>query len=400
MRGLAAVMAVGLVVLGRWDGAAAQTEPTPISPEPSPSPTAEPPPPSPPPASTAPGDHVSDQGGQTGATEIDGTWVTTDGPSQAGPGGTTDPFQRPRRWRNERGCAALSGSAPYLGPPGDTRQLFSILARVRRFGFSLERAMLRVGGPFPVSGPASWSNDWHAIRCEPYPHLHEGIDIFAPYGTPVVATVDGRVTQVRSAAIAGLSVEVSDGRATQYFYAHLSGFADGIAVGQHVTMGDVLGYIGNTGNARGSPSHLHLEVQPGGTPVPPKPYVDRWLRVSERKARSWVASLARGDGWPMGARAPIRPAATGSGRLPGALGWTVLAVFDARRTPLERWPILLGAPFALAVALRVRWLLRDRARRASGSLIGRLGGRGLSPADPTSPMTRLAMERVSGPRMA
>jgi murein DD-endopeptidase MepM/ murein hydrolase activator NlpD len=150
--------------------------------------------------------------------------------------------------------------------------------------------ILQVVGPFPVAGLAWWQNDWHAYRCCPFPHLHEGLDMFAQIGTPVVAAADGYVSQRVIGAISGLGVEITDAAGTQYFYAHLSGFAPGLAVGQQVHVGQVLGYVGNTGDAMDTSPHLHFEVQPHGVPVPPKPYVDGWLLISEQKAQALVAA--------------------------------------------------------------------------------------------------------------
>lgn len=206
----------------------------------------------------------------------------------------------------------------------DTSHLVSLLDRL---SVGRGAAFLGVAGPFPVAGPASWSNDWHVRRCEPYPHLHEGIDIFAPHGTPVVAVADGRISQRVAGAISGLSVELTDRNGVQYFYAHLSSIASGVVPGMEVRTGQVLGSIGTTGNARGTSPHLHLEVQPGGSPVPPKSYVDRWLAVAERRAVAWLRSPKAdahqvalfaghrqlGTSTPWVASAPSADAAFGSG---------------------------------------------------------------------------------------
>jgi murein DD-endopeptidase MepM/ murein hydrolase activator NlpD len=226
--------------------------------------------------------------------EVDGhsghTWKTQ------GHGSPSRPKSRPDRQGGRRDgeeCATLVGVAgPDLGGPETTAGLERILARSTGAG-SIRAAFLRIAGPFPVAGPARWANDWHVRRCEPYPHLHEGLDIFAEAGTPVVAVADGRVSQSANDAIAGLSVEIVDGDGVQYFYAHLSRIAAGVSVGDPVETGDVLGYVGATGNAMGGPPHLHLEVQPGGVPVPPKPYVDRWLAISIRRAPSMIRSASR-----------------------------------------------------------------------------------------------------------
>jgi hypothetical protein len=227
--------------------------------------------------------------------------------------------------------------------------------------------MLAVDGPFPVAGPASWSNDWHARRCEPYPHLHQGIDILAASGTPLVAVVSGRVTKVVSGSISGLSVEIADAGGTQYFYAHLSRFAPGVGIGDEVAPGEVLGYVGDTGNADGGPPHLHLEVQPGGVPVPPISYVGRWLAVTERRARSWVASLKERPSFPAAIRSPypstMREA--GLGAVGGEIGWPAQARPDLGGSPLERWPGVMVAATALVGLLGSRLRPFSRRRRRS-----------------------------------
>jgi hypothetical protein len=149
--------------------------------------------------------------------------------------------------------------------------------------------LLTVLGRFPVAGLAWWHDDWHAYRCCPYPHLHEGLDMFAAGGTPVVAAADGTLTEKGANPISGNAVEVLDAQGTSYFYAHLSGYAANLEVGQHVSVGQVLGYVGNTGDAAGGPTHLHFQVQPHGIPVPPMPYVDRWLATAEAQAQTILA---------------------------------------------------------------------------------------------------------------
>ena len=112
--------------------------------------------------------------------------------------------------------------------------------------------------------------------------------MFAPIGTPVVAAADGFISQKDDGPISGQAVEITDGTDTQYFYAHLSGFAPGISLGTRVRVGQVVGYVGNTGNASHTSPHLHFEVQPNGIPVPPMPFVDTWLVGSEQRALTLV----------------------------------------------------------------------------------------------------------------
>ena len=150
-------------------------------------------------------------------------------------------------------------------------------------------SILAVVGPFPVAGLSWWHDDWHAYRCCPYPHLHEGLDMFAAGGTPVVSAADGTLVEKGSNPVSGLAVEVQDAQGTRYFYAHLSGYAANLQLGQRVFVGQVLGYVGNTGDAAGGPTHLHFQVMPGGVPVPPMPYVDRWLQTSEIRATALLS---------------------------------------------------------------------------------------------------------------
>jgi murein DD-endopeptidase MepM/ murein hydrolase activator NlpD len=99
------------------------------------------------------------------------------------------------------------------------------------------------------------------------------VDIGAPEGTPLQAVVSGRVIQIyRNQALAGNGIKIATADGTYFFYAHLAGFAPGMAVGVPVTVGQVIGYMGHTGNA--GITHLHFEVHPrGGAAVNPYPIV-------------------------------------------------------------------------------------------------------------------------------
>ncbi|MDY6795418.1 MAG: peptidoglycan DD-metalloendopeptidase family protein [Actinomycetota bacterium] len=109
---------------------------------------------------------------------------------------------------------------------------------------------------FPVNGPHTFTNDWHAPRTG---HLHQGNDIFAAEGTPCVACASGTVHHGEGKN-AGLYVRLVADDGNVYYYMHLQRFA---ATG-HVAAGTVIGYVGDTGNAEGGPPHLHFEVHPGG----------------------------------------------------------------------------------------------------------------------------------------
>ena len=104
---------------------------------------------------------------------------------------------------------------------------------------------------------------------------HQGIDIFARRGTPVVAATEGMVVRIGTTdRLGGNTVWVAGKPSTLYYYAHLDGFRPGLRVGEHVVAGDVLGRVGNTGNARTTPPHLHFGVYPAAGafwPVDPTP---------------------------------------------------------------------------------------------------------------------------------
>ncbi len=90
---------------------------------------------------------------------------------------------------------------------------------------------------------------------------HDAIDIHAPRGTPVLAVVPGRIIKLHSADRGGLSVYLldDDGR-TRYYYAHLDAYAEGLREGARVERGEVIGFVGDTGNASPGDFHLHFSV--------------------------------------------------------------------------------------------------------------------------------------------
>lgn len=90
--------------------------------------------------------------------------------------------------------------------------------------------------------------------------LHEGQDIFAPRGTPIYSATKGLVIRMGYGQLGGLYVMVLGPGGRRYYYAHLDQYADGLQEGDLVTAQTLLGYVGNTGNARTTPPHLHFGV--------------------------------------------------------------------------------------------------------------------------------------------
>lgn len=109
----------------------------------------------------------------------------------------------------------------------------------------------------PVQGRAKVMNDWGFPRSGG--RFHEGNDLFAPRGTPAVAVVSGSVTQ-SVGRLGGNQVKLLGDDGVAYYYTHLDAFG---ARGR-VAAGDVIGTVGNTGNAAGGPTHVHFELHPGG----------------------------------------------------------------------------------------------------------------------------------------
>ena len=118
------------------------------------------------------------------------------------------------------------------------------------------------GYVFPVYGPASYTNTFGAGRADV--GWHHGEDIFAPLGAPVLAVADGMVFSVGWNRVGGWRLWLVDRQGNQFYYAHLSAYAPAAFNGNRVKAGAVLGFVGNTGDAQGTPYHLHFEIHPVG----------------------------------------------------------------------------------------------------------------------------------------
>ena len=166
------------------------------------------------------------------------------------------------------------------------------------------------GYVFPVYGGSSFSDTFGAARAGVV--WHHGQDIFAPLGTPLLAVADGTVFSVGWNDLGGYRLWLRDRQGNQFYYAHLSAFSPLALDGNEVKAGDVVGFVGNTGDAQTTPYHLHFEIHPVGLlplgydgVVNPMPYLLAWRRLED-------ITFAAGRGWappvPSNATAP-RPAA-------------------------------------------------------------------------------------------
>lgn len=102
------------------------------------------------------------------------------------------------------------------------------------------------------------ANTWAAPRG--VGRRHEGQDIFAPLGTPILSATNGYIYKIGENNLGGQTVSVISSGGRIYYYAHLDRYANGIEVGDRVTTRTVLGYVGTTGNAQGTPPHLHFGI--------------------------------------------------------------------------------------------------------------------------------------------
>jgi murein DD-endopeptidase MepM/ murein hydrolase activator NlpD len=142
------------------------------------------------------------------------------------------------------------------------------------------------GYVFPVYGPASFTDDFAAARAET--GWHHGNDIFAPVGAPILAITDGTLFLVGWNALGGNRVWLRDQQGNEFYYAHMSAFSPLAYNGARVQAGDVIGFVGATGDAVGTPSHLHFEVHPAALlglgydgVVDPYTYLLAWRRVAD-----------------------------------------------------------------------------------------------------------------------
>ncbi len=179
----------------------------------------------------------------------------------------------------------------------------------------------------PVLGAEPPADTFGALRGDVAGDWHHGDDIFAPLGTPVLAAADGVVFSVGWNRLGGWRLWLQDREGNEYYYAHLSGYSSFGVDGALVHAGDVLGFVGDSGDAEGTPPHLHFEVHPAALvdlgydgAVDPTGYLAHWRRVTQVAAAAaggWRPEASRGV---MGAvLVQARDISGASGLAPGSL---------------------------------------------------------------------------------
>jgi murein DD-endopeptidase MepM/ murein hydrolase activator NlpD len=227
-----------------------------------------------------------------------GTTILVGYAEVAAQAGTAPPL--PKKPKQPKGKAAKTAAPePKLGLP--IRQPPTVTPKLTAGGYV-----------FPVYGPSSFTDTFGAPRSDVSGGWHHGDDIFAPLGAPILAAAAGTVFSVGWNDVGGNRLWLRDGQGNLFYYAHLSAFTPLAVNGNKVNAGDVLGFVGNTGDAQGTPTHLHFEIHPVGLiglgydgAVDPTSYLLAWKHLQD-------VSFEGGDAW-----APQR--SLGNAPEPGAI---------------------------------------------------------------------------------
>jgi murein DD-endopeptidase MepM/ murein hydrolase activator NlpD len=228
---------------------------------------------------------------------------------------------------------------------------------------------LRGGGyVFPVFGPYSFVDTFGAPRGDVSGGWHHGDDIFAPLGAPILAVATGTVFSVGWNDVGGYRLWLRDRVGNQFYYAHLSAYSPLAVNNAHVQAGDVLGFVGNSGDAQGTPYHLHFEVHPAqylgygyNGAVDPTGYLLEWEHLQDVR-------FSAAEGWAptpnANSRAPqpgaillqVRDISSASGLEPDSLKRALAPVrhegeggiLQAPRPPIQTGPAAASAATATA----------------------------------------------------
>jgi murein DD-endopeptidase MepM/ murein hydrolase activator NlpD len=196
------------------------------------------------------------------------------------PGATPLPKPKPKpaaRPKPAPGAPREPGRSIPGAPPQLVRPAPDVVARLTQSGFV-----------FPVFGPAAYGDSFGAFRGDVQGKWHHGEDIVAPLGTPLLAVTDGTLFSVGWNDIGGWRLWLRDRDGNEFYFAHLSAYSSLARDGQRVMAGDVLGFVGTSGDAEGGVPHLHFEIHPVGLlglgydgVVAPYPFLVAWQRSQD-----------------------------------------------------------------------------------------------------------------------
>lgn len=249
-----------------------------------------------------------------------GSTVGTTPPAQGVPGRSTNPAPRPQPAPS---APREPGRSIPGAPPELVRPAPEVTARLSQSGYV-----------FPLFGPAAFGDTFGAFRADVAGKWHHGEDLVAPAGTPVLAVASGTLFSVGWNDIGGWRLWLRDDAGNEFYYAHLSAYSPLAVAGRRVKAGDVLGFVGDSGDADGGVTHLHFEIHPVDLvrfgydgAVAPYSFLIAWRRAEDVSFASGRRFLASGGaaGAPVAlARAgavllEARDISTASGLVPGAL---------------------------------------------------------------------------------
>ena len=258
---------------------------------------------------------------------------TSGGPGTGFPGRPTAPTTpaRPAPNAPKEPGHSIPGAPPELVRPAP-----EVTARLSQGGYV-----------FPLFGPAAFGDTFGAYRADVAGKWHHGEDLVAPAGTPVLAVADGTLFSVGWNDIGGWRLWLRDTAGNEFYYAHLSAYSPLAVAGKTVKAGDVLGFVGSSGDADGGVPHLHFEIHPVDLirfgydgAVAPYPFLVAWRRADDVSFASGRRYVPTAGGAPVAlARAgaillQASDISTRSGLVPGALK-RALAEREARpnKTP-------------------------------------------------------------------
>ncbi len=161
------------------------------------------------------------------------------------------PSDRPTRGRPDQLPPAPEPEVGGEVPGGPVRVAPEVSAQLSSGGFV-----------FPVFGTASFGDSFGGPRPDVPGGWHHGEDIFAAAGTPLLAVADGTLHTIGFNRLGGYRLWLRDTEGNEFYYAHLSAYSPLAVEGRSVQAGDVIGFVGDTGDADGGAPHLHFEIHP------------------------------------------------------------------------------------------------------------------------------------------